>query len=409
MPDLQSIRSYARKHRNGILATIFISVCGYLASRYAKEQLLENQKRAAAERDTKLNFKKRFQQNQNDCVFTVLSLLPTLGDQILNEMNVEVYWTRLQESRKLEKQLQQQQQQRDHSNNGNDVLTMTAEQQAIESRILEKEQKYQLWEEIKVQSFSRSLTTLYSVTMLTLLTYLQLDLLGRFAYVWTASMANKREPVMQFHHEQQQAQCHTDEVGPIDPQTEDIYLSTSWWLLHRGWRIYAKQVETAVHDVISSLPLKRIVTCHDAQIVVGKLRKQIENLEDSSKTRLSSYVFPNDNEAVREMLFEMGYANAPPDALAKLKRLMDATKSYMNSPEFNRLYVACLDRVFQIFHQHAFGGGHDEDPAAKRVTLANLLPAVSRQAHRIIAGSEYLNELAYCNEVKEFSALINKQ
>lgn len=36
-------------------------------------------------------------------MFTVLSLLPTLGDQILNDMNIEKDWAKLQESRKLEK------------------------------------------------------------------------------------------------------------------------------------------------------------------------------------------------------------------------------------------------------------------------------------------------------------------
>lgn len=36
-------------------------------------------------------------------MFTVLSLLPTLGDQILHEMNIEKDWAKLQESRKLEK------------------------------------------------------------------------------------------------------------------------------------------------------------------------------------------------------------------------------------------------------------------------------------------------------------------
>ena len=50
-----------------------------------------------------VSLKRRFQQNQNDCVFTVLSLLPTLGDQILHEMNIEKDWAKLQESRKLEK------------------------------------------------------------------------------------------------------------------------------------------------------------------------------------------------------------------------------------------------------------------------------------------------------------------
>jgi peroxin-3 len=49
------------------------------------------------------SLKRRFQQNQNDCVFTVLSLLPTLGDQILHEMNIEEGWAKLQETRRLEK------------------------------------------------------------------------------------------------------------------------------------------------------------------------------------------------------------------------------------------------------------------------------------------------------------------
>lgn len=50
-----------------------------------------------------LSLKRRFQQNQNDCVFTVISLLPTLGDQILHEMNIEEGWAKLQETRRLEK------------------------------------------------------------------------------------------------------------------------------------------------------------------------------------------------------------------------------------------------------------------------------------------------------------------
>lgn len=74
-----------------------------------------------------------FQQNQNDCVFTVLSLLPTLGDQIFQEINVETCWQKLQRSRKLEKQ-----QQSDDDKN--------------KEGILDKEAKYLLWEEIKEKS-----------------------------------------------------------------------------------------------------------------------------------------------------------------------------------------------------------------------------------------------------------------
>lgn len=43
--------------------------------------------------------KRRFEQNQQDCVFTVLSLLPTLGDQLLHELNVELITAKLQQTR----------------------------------------------------------------------------------------------------------------------------------------------------------------------------------------------------------------------------------------------------------------------------------------------------------------------
>lgn len=83
------------------------------------------------------------------------------------------------------------------------------------------------------------------------------------------------------------------------------------------------------------------------------------------------------------------------------------------SPDFATVLSTCLDEVFAIFDHQAFakallpdGGPMDfmgqkiyeandneaaQFNAAKKVTLANLLPSISRQAHLVISGNEYLN------------------
>lgn len=91
---------------------------------------------------------------------------------------------------------------------------------------------------------------------------------------------------------------------------------------------------------------------------------------------------------------------------------------------------SCLDEVFAIFDHHSFGSAllpqqNDSfmsgireitteealqlETAPKKVSLANLLPTIGRQAHLIIAGNEYLNAFAYIKELQAFSALIYTQ
>ncbi|CAO3650991.1 unnamed protein product [Cunninghamella blakesleeana] len=82
MSILTSIKNYAKRHRRGLIVTATIAGGGYFAGKYATNKLREFQEKASSERLAKENLKRRFQQNQNDCIFTVLSLLPTLGDQI---------------------------------------------------------------------------------------------------------------------------------------------------------------------------------------------------------------------------------------------------------------------------------------------------------------------------------------
>lgn len=87
-----------------------------------------------------ISLKRRFQQNQNDCVFTVLSLLPTLGDQILNEMNIEAVWAKLQEARKAER-LEQKRLREQAAAAAASTTTTTEEQDVKEEEKKEEQQE----------------------------------------------------------------------------------------------------------------------------------------------------------------------------------------------------------------------------------------------------------------------------
>lgn len=92
------------------------------------------------------------------------------------------------------------------------------------------------------------------------------------------------------------------------------------------------------------------------------------------------------------------------------------------SPDFQKVLTACLDEVFAIFDHHAFvktllpnnesmvssireitSAEAASMEEGKKVILANLLPTISRQAHLVIAGNEYLNvsQLSIC-AIREF-------
>lgn len=104
------------------------------------------------------SLKRRFQKNQNDCVFTVLSLLPTLEEQILNEFDIEADWEKLQKTRDLEKKLREESKKEKELKNS--VISLDTSVDSLSSLsqseefllVLDKKQKQIIWENIKTKS-----------------------------------------------------------------------------------------------------------------------------------------------------------------------------------------------------------------------------------------------------------------
>ncbi len=113
-----------------------------------------------------------------------------------------------------------------------------------------------------VSAFTRTLTVLYSLTLLSLFTHVQLNILGRYKYI---------QSVMQLARDELEREHMVDSLSiaslffrgglenpadsdllplePINEATERKYLTLAWWILHVGWKDVGERVRRAVEEV----------------------------------------------------------------------------------------------------------------------------------------------------------------
>lgn len=125
-------------------------------------------------------------------------------------------------------------------------------------------------------ALTRMLTTLYTTTLLSLLTTTQIALLSRICYVESVRASDRAERAADrvpqisltgiLAREAVSRVIDVDAVYPkwltdeYDIKTEDMnealseatqqrYLTLSWWILHVGWKDVARRVRNAVESV----------------------------------------------------------------------------------------------------------------------------------------------------------------
>lgn len=122
---------------------------------------------------------------------------------------------------------------------------------------------------------TRTLTVLYSITLLTIFTNIQLSLLGRYKYIQSVIQLERDEDARsRLQHELSLSSMLLssvfDTVGSrdvealldeqtgleegiwregVDAETERKYLTLSWWILNVGWKDVGERVRRGVEEV----------------------------------------------------------------------------------------------------------------------------------------------------------------
>ena len=143
---LESVKGYIYERRNGLTTAVTFVGGFYLAKHYIHDRLEEvkvklEQERAAQDRydmhiyrfsktyDTMLSsLRRRFQQTQENVSYTISALIPTLAEQILDQMNIEALTQELQNRSQVRNAVRRQLQAETSSNLASSVVDLVHEQ-----------------------------------------------------------------------------------------------------------------------------------------------------------------------------------------------------------------------------------------------------------------------------------------
>ncbi|KAG5734017.1 Peroxisomal biogenesis factor 3 [Termitomyces sp. T112] len=159
----------------------------------------------------------------------------------------------------------------------------------------------EIWNEVKILTLTRMLTTLYSITLLSLLTSIQFTLLARSKYVQSVLQLEKDER-MQDHIATELTLTNMllksgrgleelmagdmsalldEEGGLFDDVSigEDVaakFLTMSWWMVHVGWKDIGERVRRGVEEAFEGVSLKSKLSTNDLHRLVSDVRRRVE-------------------------------------------------------------------------------------------------------------------------------------
>ncbi|CEQ42195.1 SPOSA6832_03985 [Sporobolomyces salmonicolor] len=263
-------------------------------------------------------------------------------------------------------------------------------------------------------AFTRLLTSLYVLTLITLQTHIQLALLGRAHYVKSLveslpprsctpspslSKTEEKAPSMQ-SEEDLEAALYAAKVSKkgegeagIDEDVERKYLTFSWWLLHEGWKIVSARIEEKVQEVVGPMGLKNPIVYGELGALLGEIRRRIESNDDGSPFDFSPALHPpTPSDELHTLTTGGGFpcsAAQAPLITPALRSLLSETSDTLSSPDALLVFRLVLDRLLslsveklEVAFRSSSGegerGARFEDVTEKQTRLASLLPVLVR-------------------------------
>jgi hypothetical protein len=134
-------------------------------------------------------------------------------------------------------------------------------------------------------AITRAFTLVYTLSLLTLLTRIQLNLLGRRNYL--ASVVSLAAPQPTTEGSRINLENNDDDnfeqAYGNDFETNRRYLSLSWWLLHKGCIDLIEKVRVAVKDVFGLVNPREEMTLERLSELTLEVRKRVEGATEEER------------------------------------------------------------------------------------------------------------------------------
>ncbi|KAK3401151.1 Peroxin-3 [Sordaria brevicollis] len=408
-----STRQWFKRNRTPLAIGAGVVGAGYVATQYVLRKLNDARERMSSDRIAKENLRRRFEQNQEDCTFTVLALLPTATTNILEALNTERITYEIQQMKSPANRKKSISSLTPSSisevgtmdDDGRSMISgfsvqseggaypsflapgplpAVAEGESAgdvpqqEAPKKPRKTKRQLWDDLKISSITRSFTLIYTLGLLTMLTRIQLNLLGRRSYlssVVSLATGSAREGAIALENNDDDGDFDGEgQAYGSDFEVNRKYLTFSWWLLNRGWVDVMQRVESAVRQVFGPLSPRDTITFDAFSKLTREVRTIIEGSNGSGgpSTQWLPFLLPPQN-LEDFVLRESGILlEEPPQPVAptpegettiSLRRLLDETADLIESPAFSSVLTQLLDEGFNVLLDRKLTVGAFEVPS----------------------------------------------
>ncbi|KAK0199879.1 Peroxin-3 [Desarmillaria ectypa] len=468
----------ARRHFPTIKKTAIVLGSAYAVQRYIRDRLEETRDGLERDRRARDSLKRRFRQTHEDISYAVLALIPTLSEQIMEGMDVEALIQELQNFGKarpapLPLNVEDEHGSPQSMSSNMSVMSEAAsvvslgsssemsfqpesdmslsasvssispsevslpDSNASSTSFSSSKTKASLWNSVKILSITRTLTLIYTTTLLSLLTSQQLALLGRARYLSSVLATAREERLAESIEEQlsitgllfgntgeQMEELMSGNFsvlfsdlpeGPTE-DTEARFLTMSWWLIHVGWKDVGERVRTCVEDVFEGVSLKTRLTLSDLHRLIIDVRRRIDISADFLNALL-----PSTPELAAHVLAQGGFGPSTPPSPSisdtsshawttstsaapnlsqlsllppedeSLAPLLEELHGIVQSVDFGLVLDRALDTavaiLFADLERSVFPSSNVEEMTEEpRMRLAGLLPALQHWSQDALKG-----------------------
>ncbi|XP_037541902.1 peroxisomal biogenesis factor 3 [Nematolebias whitei] len=347
---LSSVWNFMKRHKKKFIFTGALVGGAYLLGKYAQKKIKDVQENEASAYIAQARRQFHFESNQRTCNMTVLSMLPALREAITTQLNSE---------------------------------SLTALLKTKPANKLE------IWEDLKIISFTRTVVAVYSTCMLVVLLRVQLNIIGGYLYL-----------------DNSVGKSATNPQAPPDVQQQ--YLSSIQHLLGDGLAELITVVKKAVQNALGGVCLMQNLSLLELEQQLSWIRAEVEADSDRS---LSRYLLADDEDA----LCDQACGLTENDAMTI--RLLNETRDMLDSPDFSKVLNVCLNRGFSrlldnladFFRSPPGDSAPSSAPDSLSVVslpLAKIIPIVNGQINSICSEtpSHFVQDLLLNDQVKEFAA-----
>ncbi|KAK0622935.1 Peroxin-3 [Immersiella caudata] len=467
---LGATRRWFRRNRTPIAIGVGVVGAGYVVTQYVLSKINDARERMSSDRIAKENLRRRFEQNQEDCTFTVLALLPTATTNILEAMNTEKITYEIQQMKgsaaaktrsvgSLSPPTASEAATTD--DDGRSTISVSVQSEAglhasqvsippmtpavsTEAPVPEAPQtpqkprktKRQLWDDLTISSITRAYTLIYTLGLLAMLTRIQLNLLGRRSYLSSVVSLATGGAQATISLENNDDDGTPSQAYGSDFDVNRKYLTFSWWLLNRGWVDVMQRVEAAVRQVFGHLSPRDTVSLETFSRLTAEVRRRVEGSSPGSGaagTQWLPFLLPPASmedfvlresgilDDVQAAPYDAASGQPSPSSSASLRLLLDETADLIESPAFGQVLTQLLDAAFAVLLTNKLAAGAFETPLSaelrdplsgagysRAVLLPKILSVLTRQAHVIGNGmpNEHLQAMEAVRDLEGFAAIV---